>query len=241
MHGIPTVGLIKASKNPENYLFDGQNLNAPDLTFKLSIANAIKATGRIEEYLTPEKIVEYKLDLDSPEIKELIKLTKNPRMYLFEGQDINDPNLQLNMENIVKGILTQSLTKEDIETVLKFNNETIEALINVDESKQKDAIKILDRLSRSNSAELRRIKEQMALQILEKEPETYERTLNAIENIYLTSNIPDMGKLYLVFKELHPQLLGEDTKMQDASVGNIPSLKEATTSERKSMILQVFL
>ena len=296
MHGIPTVGLIKASKNPENYLFDGQNLNAPDLIFKLSVANAIKATGRIEEYLTPEKIVEYKLDLDSPEIKELIKLTKNPRMYLFEGQDINDPNLQLNManiikgtgriekyltpeklarfglendwtkikelikatnapgrylfegqdindpnlqlnmENIVKGILTQSLTKEDIETVLKFNNETIEALINVDESKQKDAIKILDRLSRSNSAELRRIKEQMALQILEKEPETYERTLNAIENIYLTSNIPDMGKLYLVFKELHPQLLGEDTKMQDASVGNIPSLKEATTSERKSMI-----
>lgn len=301
MHGIPTVGLIKASKNPENYLFDGQNLNAPDLTFKLSIANAIKATGRIEEYLTPEKIVEYKLDLDSPEVKELIRLTKNPRMYLFEGQDINnlefklnitnmikgtgriekyltpeklarfglendwtkikelikatnapgrylfegqdinDPNLQLNMANIVKGILTQSLTKEDIETVLKFNNETIEALINVDESKQKDAIKILDRLSRSNSAELRRIKEQMALQILEKEPETYERTLNAIENIYLTSNIPDVGKLYLVFKELHPQLLGEDTKMQDASVGNIPSLKEATTSERKSMIFTSLL
>lgn len=296
MHGIPTVGLIKASKNPENYLFDGQNLNAPDLTFKLSIANAIKATGRIEEYLTPEKIVEYKLDLDSPEVKELIRLTKNPRMYLFEGQDINnlefklnitnmikgtgriekyltpeklarfglendwtkikelikatnapgrylfegqdinDPNLQLNMANIVKGILTQSLTKEDIETVLKFNNETIEALINVDESKQKDAIKILDRLSRSNSAELRRIKEQMALQILEKKPETYEKTLNSIENIYLTSNIPDVGKLYLVFKELHPNLLGEDTKMQDASVGNIPSLKEATTSEKKNMI-----
>ena len=301
MHGIPTVGLIKASKNPENYLFDGQNLNAPDLTFKLSIANAIKATGRIEEYLTPEKIVEYKLDLDSPEIKELIKLTKNPRMYLFEGQDINnlefklnitnmikgtgriekyltpeklarfglendwtkikelikatnapgsylfegqdinDPNLQLNMANIVKGILTQSLTKEDIETVLKFNNETIEALINVDESKQKDAIKILDRLSRSNSAELRRIKEQMALQILEKKPETYEKTLNSIENIYLTSNIPDVGKLYLVFKELHPNLLGEDTKMQDASVGNIPSLKEATISERKSMIFTSLL
>lgn len=301
MHGIPTVGLIKASKNPENYLFDGQNLNAPDLTFKLSIANAIKATGRIEEYLTPEKIVEYKLDLDSPEIKELIKLTKNPRMYLFEGQDINnlefklnitnmikgtgriekyltpeklarfglendwtkikelikatnapgrylfegqdinDPNLQLNMANIVKGILTQSLTKEDIETVLKFNNETIEALINVDESKQKDAIKILDRLSRSNSAELRRIKEQMALQILEKKPETYEKTLNSIENIYLTSNIPDVGKLYLVFKELHPNLLGEDTKMQDASVGNIPSLKEATTSEKKNMIFTSLL
>lgn len=296
MHGIPTVGLIKASKNPENYLFDGQNLNAPDLTFELSIANAIKATERIEEYLTPEKIVEYELNLDSPEIKELIKLTKNPRMYLFEGQDINDPNLQLNMANIikgtgriekyltpeklarfglendwtkikelikatnapgrylfegqdindpnlqlnmaniVKGILTQSLTKEDIETVLKFNNETIEALINVDESKQKDAIKILDRLSRSNSAELRRIKEQMALQILEKKPETYEKTLNSIENIYLTSNIPDVGKLYLVFKELHPNLLGEDTKMQDASVGNIPSLKEATTSEKKNMI-----
>ena len=103
MHGIPTVGLIKASKNPENYLFDGQNLNAPDLTFKLSIANAIKATGRIEEYLTPEKIVEYKLDLDSPEVKELIRLTKNPKKYLFDGQDINNTNLQLSMANIIKG------------------------------------------------------------------------------------------------------------------------------------------
>ena len=145
------------------------------------------------------------------------------------------------MTNIVKGALTQSLTKEDIETVLKFNNETIEALINVDESKQKDAIKILDRLSRSNSAELRRIKEQMALQILEKEPETYEKTLNAIENIYLTSNIPDVGKLYLVFKELHPNLLGEDTKMQDASVGNIPSLENASSVERKNIIFSRLL
>ena len=226
--------LIMATNNPERYLFKWQDIN--DSNLQLNMSNIIKGATRIEEYLTPEKLAEFGLQSNDYVITELIKTTKNPERYLFEGQDINDPNLQLEMANVVKGILAQSLTKEDIETVLKFNNETINALSNVDESKQKDAIKILDRLSRSNSAELRRIKEQMALQILEKEPKTYEKTLNSIENIYLTSNIPDVGKLYLVFKELHPNLLGEDTKMQDASVGNIPSLKEATTSEKKNMI-----
>ena len=226
--------LIKATNDPEKYLFEGQDIK--DQNIQLDIANIIKATGKIEEYLTLEKLAKLGLKDNDDAIAKLIRATQNPEKYLLEGQDINDPKLRLNMANIYKVCLSQSLTKEDIETVLKFNNETIEALINVDESKQKDAIKILDRLSRSNSAELRRIKEQMALQILEKEPKTYEKTLNSIENIYLTSNIPDVGKLYLVFKELHPNLLGEDTKMQDASVGNIPSLKEATTSEKKNMI-----
>ena len=226
--------LIKATNNPERYLFEGQDINGPSL--QLNIANIIKATGKIEEYLTPEKLAELGLKDNDDAITKLIRATQNPEKYLFEWQNINDPKLRLNMTNICKVGLSQSLPKEDIETVLKFGNETINAISNIDESKQKDAIKILDRLSRSNSAELRRIKNQIALQILEKEPETYEKTLNSIENIYLTSNIPDVGKLYLVFKELHPNLLGEDTKMQDDSIGNIPSLKEATIDERKSMI-----
>ena len=231
--------LIKATNAPERYLFEGQDIN--DSNLQLNMANIIKGTGRIEEYLTPEKLDMFWLRNDWTKIKELIKAANAPERYLFEGQDINDSNLQLNMANIEKGILVQSLTKEDIETVLKFGNETIKAINNIDESKQKDAIKILDRLSRSNSTELRRIKEQMALQILKKEPETYERTLNAIENIYLTSNIPDVGKLYLVFKELHPNLLGEDTKMQDASVGEIPSLENASSVERKNIIFSRLL
>ena len=226
--------LVKATNNPDKYLFEGQDIKDPKL--RLNMANIIKGNGKIEEYLTPEKLEELGLFYNIYGITELIKTTNNPEKYLFEGQDIKDPNLQLDIANILKVVLSQSLTKEDVETVLKFNDETIKMVTSIDEGKQKDAIKILDRLSRSNSAELRRIKEQMALQILEKEPETYEKTLNSIENIYLTSNIPDVGKLYLVFKKLHPNLLGEDTKMQDASVGNIPSLKEATTSERKSMI-----
>ena len=265
-NGLVITDLIKATKNPERYLFECQDINNPNLVF--SMANIIKVTGKIEEYLTPEKLAEFSLHWNgswaitelikatgkveeylTPEklkelglrydwnrIIELIKATKNPERYLFEGQDINDPNLQLNMANIFKVVLSQSLSKENIETLLSFNDETIKVVRSIDKGMQKDAIKILDRLSRSNSAELRRIKEQMALQILEKEPKTYEKTLNSIENIYLTSNIPDVGKLYLVFKELHPNLLGEDTKMQDASVGNIPSLKEATTSEKKNMI-----
>ena len=159
--------LIKATNAPERYLFEGQDIN--DSNLELDVANIIKGTGRIEKYLTPEKLAGFGLENDWTKIKELIKATNAPGRYLYEGQDINDPNLQLNMANIVKGILTQSLTKEDIETVLEFGDEAIKAISNIDESKQKDAIKILDRLSRSNSAELRRIKNQIVLKILDKE------------------------------------------------------------------------
>ena len=56
---------------------------------------------KMEEYLTPEKLAELGLDYENV-ITELIKATNNPERYLFEGQDINDPILQLNMANIIK-------------------------------------------------------------------------------------------------------------------------------------------
>ncbi len=92
--------LIKATNNPERYLFEGQDINDPKL--RLNMANIIKGTGRAEEYLTPEKLVELDLIEWSYGIARLIRATPNPEKYLFEGQDINDPILQLNMANIIK-------------------------------------------------------------------------------------------------------------------------------------------
>ena len=50
-----------------------------------------------------------------------------------------------------------------------------------------------------------------------------------------------LSYLYLVFKELHPNLLGEDTKREDASIGHIPSLENISPEERKKIIFSRLL
>ena len=230
------IELIKLTNNPEKYLLAGQDIN--DRELQLDISNIIIATGDIEKYLTLEKLDELKMLHDYITITNLIKITPNPEKYLFEGQSLTD---MLNICNVLKGTICQDLSRDELTMLVDFEVDTIKMVANMSSEKKKAAIKILNRLYKSNSAELRRISNQMALQILENSPEEYEKTLDTIENIYLTSNVPNVGKLYLVFKELHPNLLGENTKMQDASIGDIPSLNEATTSERKNIIFTSLL
>ena len=199
----------------------------------------IIAGGRekISFCLTPEQISKYKLS--KYQITELIKATGEIEPYLLKGQTIEDEYLEFTIINVIKGVnCCPELSKDDIDLLCSFDDQDIIlVVINLDVSKQKEAIFILDSLSKSNSAELRRIKIPIALQILEKDPSEYRSTLKKIEEIYLTSNIPIVGKLFLVFKELHPNFLGtENTKIKDESFGNIPSLKIATQSERNHII-----
>ena len=235
--------LIKETGNIEKYLFEGENPENPKL--QLDLTNIIKGLGtqRIEEYITPEALYKFGI-LNNKDITKLIKATGNIEKYLFDGQDKESENLQLNMSNVIKGSNTcPKLAEEDIKLLCSFDDiEIIQTVINLDIEKQKDAILILDSLSKSNSDELRRVKVPIALQILEKEPEEYKSTLNKIEEIYLTNNIPTVGKLYLVFQELHPNFLGEESgKKQDDSYANIPSLELATKAERKHIIFSDLL
>ena len=309
------VNLIKATGQVEKYLFEGQDKNDPNL--QLNLANVIKATGRIEEYLIPEIIVQFyptwrwfnERKRCSEEITNLIKATGEIEKYLFEGQDKNDPNLQLDLANVIKatGKIEEYLTPERIseygsilrelgivdlineigkkgeyltyskikefrleyDKMLKAMNPELEekdlnafrefgfgrntlrysdleliwnTLINIEIQKQKNAILVLDRVSSSNSGELRRVRVPMTLQILRGENEEYNELLNKIEEIYLTNNIPTVGKLYLVFQELHPNFLGEESnQMEDDSYANIPSLNVMNKDERKHIIFSDLL
>ena len=229
--------LIKETGDVEPYLLKGQNKYDENLRF--TMANVVKHFGpeKIEEYLgSLEKV--YKLEAAS-DIKKLILESPNPEKYLFEGQNIENSNLSLNISNVIKGNkLCPNLTRNEIELLCSFNEyEIIKTVTDLEPEKQGDAIYILNRLSRSNSDELRRIKVPIALQILEKEPEKYEDTLNKVEEIYLTNNIPTVGKSYLVFEELHPNFLGNDSNnRKDDSYANIPSLNVIKKAGRRNII-----
>ena len=122
-------------------------------------------------FLNYQKMQEYGIE-DNALITKLIKLTGNIEIFLFDGQNANDANLLLNMSNVIKGQnCCPELDREEIELLCSFKDkDIILSVINLDVTKQKEAIFILDRLSKSNSAELGRIKIPMALQILEKNP-----------------------------------------------------------------------
>ena len=63
------------------------------------ITELIKATEKIEEYLTPEKVKEF--GLYSHEITDLIKANGKIKKYLLPGQKIIDKNLEFNMANLI--------------------------------------------------------------------------------------------------------------------------------------------
>jgi len=234
------TNLIRATGQVEKYLFEWQDVNDPNL--KLGMANLIKATGNIEEYLTKEKVDEYGACFyKKGEIVDLIKELGKIEEYLSCD---NITKFNLSCFDVLQA-LNPELEESDLEglDVREINfKELWNILIKLDPKKIKDALYILDRLDKSNSAELRRVKIEVALQILEKSPEKYNEALAKIEEIYLNDNIPTVGKVFLVFKELHPHFLGEESRIEkDNSSANIPSLMVIPQTERKYIIFSDLL
>ena len=89
--------LASESEDINKYLLKGQKVDDPYL--QIGILNLIKATGKIEEYLTPE-IVKY-FNLNIFEISKLINELEDKTKYLLENQNIGDKNLTFSMANII--------------------------------------------------------------------------------------------------------------------------------------------
>ena len=206
------------------------------------IINDVLQYDEILKYITPENLYRYNLT-DETHISYLIKATKNAKMFLFDGEELT-PYYQFTMANIIKGCnLCPQLNKEQIKTLCEFDDiEIMNMVFSLDATKQNDGIRILKKLCKSNSAELRRIKIEVVSQILEKTPEEYDELLKRIEDIYLTSNIPNFAKRFMVFRELHSNLLEKKSKRNnDDSIDNIPSLNGANGQERSHIIFSDLL
>ena len=150
-------------------------------------------------------------------------------------------SLDLNGE-IISNLLP-NLSEKQREVVSHFNGKkTLETIVACDEAKRGKIIEILDRLDNSNSSELRRIKEEIAIEILQLDEENYEKTFEEIEKIFLTSSIPTVGKRFLVFQKLHPNYLGEEIDgIRDDSTANIPSLNNLSNGNKKRRIFAQLL
>jgi len=231
------------------------------------IGKIIIATKNINKYLTLEFIKEIG-GMSRANINSLVRKSAEKEQYLLEGQQI-DKNFKFSILNIIKHskgnvqdfikneefIDNYSLNFEDIKyafpkdffsekesTVLQdFNAESIQSVLKANESDRAKMLEVLERLNKSNSGELRKIKSKIASQILQSS-EKYEDIISMIEQIYLTPNVPEVGKRFLVFKELHPNFLGNATKSsQRESIGNIPSFNNMNPQQRTHTIFSDLL
>ena len=157
----------------------------------------------------------------------------------FLKEEENLSKWQLTFADVELALPKNYFTSKEKEALQNLDIDSIQSVIKTNKEDRNKIILILERLSKSNSGELRKIKNQMAFVILQNSQE-YEKSLAIIEQIYLTKNIPEFGKRFLVFKELHPNFLGENINMRlmipNEAFSNIPSLKSMTFQERKHTI-----
>lgn len=251
--------LIFATGNIEEYLTPEQ-VKAFEL-YQKDIERLILATGNIEKYLTPEQVKAF--ELDSWRVESLIEATGNIEKYLTSEQ-VKALDLKgLTVARLIKatGKMEEYLTVEKIKDLGLRGLDISRALFEEDEielgslidfelscgtysyNKIKRLSEIINDLKDSNSGRLSRIKREVAQQVYTLPEEEQQDTIEAIKNIYLTTDIPTFAQNFLVFKQLHPTFLEEsNTKAYlDYLQGNIPSLEKATPLERNHIIFSDLL
>ena len=95
---------------------------------------------------------------------------------------------------------------------------------------------LIQRISKSNSTELLVLREQIALQLLYTDEPLMR--LEKIEKVFTKNNLPTVGKIFTVFKILHPEFIGFDFK---GSQTISPVLKKKGNRSREAIIFSDLL
>lgn len=216
--------ISRQTDNIEKYLTK-ENIEVWKLPSGL-IYELIEESGKIEEFLTTEKIEE--CGLSSNDICNLIKSSGKTEKYL-QAEEIR--RLQLNGEQIA------DLMNERVFGFADYiNNEIEKGTYNVE--KIKLTLECMNILRKSNSSELQKICLPIALQIYNFPEEERENVQLEIKNIFEANNLPNFVKNYLVFRYMHPVLLGENQNiMRDSSnLEHIPSLQGISPKQKGKII-----
>ena len=214
----------RQTDNIEKYLTK-ENIEVWNLQSGL-IYELIEKSGKIEEFLTTEKIEE--CGLSSNYICKLIKSSGKTEKYL-QAEEIR--RLQLNGEQIA------DLMNERVFGFADYiNNEIEKGTYNVE--KIKLTLECMNILRKSNSSELQKICLPIALQIYNFPEEERENVQLEIKNIFEANNLPNFVKNYLVFRYMHPVLLGENQNiLRDSSnLEHIPSLQGISPKQKGKII-----
>ena len=216
--------ISRQTDNIEKYLTK-ENIEVWKLPSGL-IYELIEESGKIEEFLTTEKIEE--CGLSSNDICNLIKSSGKTEKYL-QAEEIR--RLQLNGEQIA------DLMNERVFGFADYiNNEIEKGTYNVE--KIKLTLECMNILRKSNSSELQKICLPIALQIYNFPEEERENVQLEIKNIFEANNLPNFVKNYLVFRYMHPVLLGENQNiLRDSSnLEHIPSLQGISPKQKGKII-----
>lgn len=123
---------------------------------------------------------------------------------------------------------------EDIfsdKTILNVFIEHKKEFLHFSEEKRKVGFTLIEKIYRSPSQEIQRLREQLFLEILH--VDNPEKTFAEVENIFIKNNLPLVGKIYKVFEILHPtEILNNKLKENESS----PVLVHATDKKRRLTI-----
>ena len=129
---------------------------------------------------------------------------------------------------IKKTIIKKALEIDSMTLRKKFINYCKRIDIELTEKKINDIVLVLRRIENSNSTEIIRFKESLADQVLQfEEPD---KKLEEVEKIFIKNNLPNVGKIFLVFKSLHPTYNGL------IGAYSSPTLRESNDFQRDVII-----
>ena len=219
--GSDVAGLISYSGNIEKYLTP-ETIKSLGIDGR-SVAYLISRSGNIEKYLTPEIIKAS--HMSGRDLTNVIVQTGNIERYLTPEYGLRGTEISIlllgNIENRFVQFIDEALDSGelDYQRIIKIG-------------------KTIAELKESNSGTIKRIANELAMQITTLPEEQQSSVISKIRKIYETNALPEFAQNFLVFKQLHPNLLDDvENKMyDDRSRGNIPSLNEASTIEKNRII-----
>ena len=197
---------------------------------KEDMVQLIKATGKIEEYITQENIKKY--NFQGENVAELIRTSGNIEKYLKNIEQIQ--LYGLTASNILYIIESGELFQKEI---YSFVNDEIQNGTYTYERLQR-FLSIASELSETNSGRLERIINPITKTIMTTPLDKQHKVATQIKRIYETTDIPLFAQNFLVFKQLHPNFMGEENQViySDESFGNIPSLNVLAPEQRGKII-----
>ena len=152
-----------------------------------------------------------------------------------------DFDLVSELNNIDNDIIKNDLSKEQLQILkmyfniessnlkVKFKNYVIEhPELNIEQISS--VAIIFDRISKSNSSEIRKLEIEISDAILQLDNPIYR--FEQIEDVFLKNNLPTVGKVYKVFEIMHPNFKGFDFSIDRVS----PVLKSKSKYGREIIV-----
>ena len=182
-----------------NYCIDN-NINIPLSTKTLhSYFNFVKKYPALANQIlfTKDNINDY-FDESGPKKKLFESLYNNKSANLLYEIDKKENILPESRKYILEKYI--NITENDIKH--KFLNYCKENEKSISKDKVDGIYQVLKRIETSNSSEILRFKVSLADQVIKFD--NPEEKLEEVEKIFLQNNLPNVGKIFLVFKELYP-------------------------------------